>query len=183
MVFIKELKDKTKMIIMRYSIFILLFVLFTFLIIDLEAQITQNNVDSLGLKQGMWREFKVPTNLVTEEIGIKVPEGTSEYYYLTKDKDRKFFPIIECVGEYKNGLKTGIWLDYYGDGTKKSQIEYKEGVPTGKCRMFWGTGVLKEKFTINSHDSIPVTFYDFNGDLLMEKIVSKKGMIRAIYEN
>jgi len=166
---------------MKYKIII--FALVIFFGCNLKAQITQNNVDSLGLKHGMWREFKVPFNLVTEEIGIKVPEVTAEYYYLTKEKDRKFFPIVECVGEYENGLKTGVWFEYYGDGTKKNQIEYKKGVPIGRCMMFWGNGVLKEEFTINSSDSLSVTFYEHNGDLLFKKIISKMRMIKAIYKN
>ena len=168
---------------MRCSLFVLLIVSFTLLMSDIEAQITPNNIDSLGLKQGMWREFKVPTNFVTEKIGIKIPEVTTEYYYLTKDEDRKFFPIIECVGEYLNGLKIGVWFEYYGDGKIKRQIEYEDGVPVGKCTIFWGNGILKEEFTINSDDSIPVTLYNHNGDLLMKRMVSKIGMIRAIYEN
>ena len=131
---------------MRY-LFITMIVMYTFFSFELGAQITSNNVDSLGLKQGMWREFKVPFDLMTKEIRIKVPEFTSEYYYLTKDKDRKYFPIIECVGEYKNGLKTGVWLKNYGDGSIKGQLEFKEGRLTGNCRVFWGNGVVKEEFT------------------------------------
>ncbi len=167
---------------MRCTVFLLI-ALFPLLTTDIEAQITPNHVDSLGLKQGMWREFKVPFNLVTEKIGIKVPKSTSEYYFLTKDEDRKFFPIIECVGKYKTGLKTGLWIEYYGDGTIKSQIEYKDGIPFGKCKMYWGNGVLKMEFTIKTNDSTQVTIYNQNGNLLKEKMVSKIRMIKEIYEN
>ena len=142
----------------------------TFLVGDLDAQITENAVDSLGFKQGYWREFRVPINVVTEEIGIKIPEISSEYYYLTKDKDRKYFPIIECVGKYYNGLKIGIWYEYYGNGILKNQIEYKNGVPYGDCITFWGNGNLKEKFTISFCDSISITTYDIDGKFLFEKI-------------
>ena len=111
-------------------------VTFTFLSFSIVAQVTPNIVDSKGLKQGMWREFKVPINFVTEKIGIKLPEKKSEFYYLTKDEDRKFFPIIECIGEYQNSLKVGVWTEYYGNGKIKNQIEYKNGVPYGKCLSF-----------------------------------------------
>ena len=168
---------------MKCSVFFLLIVMVTLFTFDIEAQITPNNVDSLGLRQDMWREFKVPFYLVTEKIGIKVPVSTSDYYYLTKDEDRKFFPIIECVGKYKNGLKIGNWFEYYGDGTIKSQIEYKDGVPMGKCKTYWGTGALKEEYTITPEDSIHILIYDINGDILIDRMVSKTGVIRAIYEN
>ena len=149
----------------------------------IEAQITPNKVDSLGFKQGMWREFKVPTNLATEEIGIKAPKFTSEYYYLTKDKDRKFFPIIECIGEYENGFKTGEWLEFYGNGNIKSRIQYKEGVPSGICKDYWGTGIIKAEYNINLSDSIVYTAYEVNGDLMIKKVVPKIRIIKAIYEN
>jgi antitoxin component YwqK of YwqJK toxin-antitoxin module len=150
---------------------------------EIEAQITPNKVDSLGLKQGMWREFKVPTNLATEEIGIKAPKLTSEYFYLTKDKDRKYFPIIECIGEYKDGLKTGEWVEYYGNGYIKNQIQYKEGVPLGICKEYWGDGVLKSIFNITSKDSILITSYNPNGDLEGKTKVPKVRVIKEIYEN
>jgi len=168
---------------MKCSVYILIIVLMTLFETGVEAQITPNYVDSLGFKQGLWHEFKVPTYLATENIGIKTPKITSEYYYLTKDRDRKFFPIIECIGKYINGLKTGVWVEYYGNGNIKSKIEFKKGIPNGKCEMFWGNGVLKEKFSINSNDSTQVLMYNQTGKLLIEKKVLKKIMIKEIYEN
>ncbi|MDP2692113.1 MAG: hypothetical protein Q8O88_00560 [bacterium] len=166
---------------MKYRVVI--FALVIFLGCELDAQIIPNKVDSLGLKQGMWREFKVPTNLATGDIAILVPEFKSGYYYLAKDKDRKYFPMIECIGEYKNNLKTGKWIAYYGTGMIKSEIMYNEGVPLGECKMFWGNEVLKMEFVIKSGNNISVTYYNVNGDLIVKKLVSKTLMIQEIYEN
>lgn len=162
---------------------IILAILAIFLVLELDGQITPNIVDSLGLKQGMWCEFKVPTDLATEEIAIKMPDITTEYYYLTKDKDRKYFPIIECIGEYENGLKIGDWKEFYSNGKMKSSIHYKEGVPSGECKEYWGNGVLKAEYTINLNDSILVTAYEKSGDLMLKKVVPKTRIIKAIYEN
>lgn len=162
---------------------LVLFSILAFLTIDLSAQITQNYVDSLGLKQGMWREFIVPYNLVTQNIGIPVPQIDADYYYLTKKKDRKYFPIYECVGEYINSLKHGVWYQYYGDGTQLSQVQYKKGVPFGECKIFWKNGQIKEEFTITSIDSVNVLFYESNGELFLEKKISKKELIKSLYEN
>lgn len=161
------------------------FILIVLLIIlgsDVTAQqTTPNHVDTLGLRQGMWREFKIPYALVMSDIAIKVPEITSEYYYLSEKKDRKYFPIVESIGEYENGLKTGIWFEYHGDGRIKSQIEYKEGIPNGNCKLFWGNSVLKAEYTLGSNDSIPVKIYDDNGNLEEIITASKISLIRGIY--
>ena len=164
----------------RFILFILLLIVFEF---NINAQITPNDVDTFGLKQGMWREFTIPINIMTDYVGFKVPIDSSEYIYLTKDRDRKYFPIVESIGEYKDGLKQGVWLEYYGNGTKKSQVEYKNGVPSGKCNMFWGNGVLKLEFTINENDSINVKAYQINGEFDFENKVLNSTIIKAIYEN
>jgi hypothetical protein len=162
--------------------FIFLIVLLIILGPDIAAQqITPNHVDSLGLKQGMWREFKIPYTIMTNNIRIKVPEITSEYYDLSEKEDRKYFPIIESIGKYENGLKTGIWFEYHGNGNIKSQIEYKEGIPNGYCQMFWGNGILKAEFTINYSDSIPVKMYDVNGDFENIIMAHKIAIIQTIY--
>jgi hypothetical protein len=168
---------------MRCCKFLLVFIFFVFFVIDLNAQITPNEIDSLGFKQGMWQEFIVPIVFVTEYVGIEIPEVTSKYYYFTKDRDRKYFPIIECIGNYKDGIKSGVWVEYYGNDTVKSQIEYIGGVPTGKCKIYWGNGVLKMEYTIGTDDSIPVSMYETNGEFITTKMALKSNMIRAIYEN
>jgi len=140
-------------------------------------------VDSSGLKQGMWREFIIPINHMTT-VCIKVPKDSSQCIYLSKDKDRKYFPIVECVGEYKDGLKTGIWFEYYGNGNIKSQLEYKNGIPLGDCKYFSGNGALIAEFTISSSDSdsVSIKTWEDTGAFILEKKVPKTQVIRMIYE-
>lgn len=145
------------------------------------AQITPNNVDSSGLKQGMWREFIIPINYMST-VCIKVPKDSSQCIYLSEDKDRKYFPIVECVGEYKDGLKTGIWFEYYGNGSIKSQIEFKNGIPLGDCKYFSGNGTLIAEFTISSDDSVSIKTWEDTGAFILEKKVPKTQVIRMIYE-
>ena len=162
---------------------VLLLIVFLSIGFDSNGQITPNNVDSLGLKQGMWKEFKIPFDIVTQYIGIKVPEINREYYLFTKDKDRKYFPIIECIGEYKNGLKTGVWIEYYSNEKIKSQIEYKNGMPFGKCEMFWENGSLKMQCIICSVGNFPIIIYNEDGTLLSKQEGIRAEVIKAIYEN
>jgi effector-binding domain-containing protein len=168
---------------MKYMRLLLMLVLTCYYVTGIEAQNMYNVVDSIGYKQGMWIEFKIPFGMVTEYVGIKIPDIDSEYYYLTKDRDRKYFPIIECVGKYENGHKTGVWYEYYGNDTIKSRVLYDAGIPTGYCKTFWGTGTLKEEFTINSSDSVPYKAYNLNGELIIEKTIPKDRVIKSIYEN
>ena len=168
---------------MKHHRLILILVLTCFYMIGVKSQNTYNIVDSTGYKQGMWLEFKIPFGMVTEYVGVKIPDIDSEYYYLTKDKDRKFFPIIECVGGYENGQKTGLWYEYYGNDTIKSKVFYNAGIPTGHCKTFWGSGILKEEFTISSSDSVPYKAYNLNGELIIEKALPKDRVIKSIYEN
>lgn len=147
------------------------------------AQIAPNIVDSLGLKQGKWEEYKIPYDIITQNIEIKIPKVKADYYIWTKDKDRKYFPIIQGVGEYKDGLKTGVWIEYYSDGKIKSQIEYKNGIPSGICRMYWLNGFLKMECIIGAENNFTMTIYNEDGTILMEKEAIKAEVIKAIYEN
>jgi antitoxin component YwqK of YwqJK toxin-antitoxin module len=90
---------------------------------------------------------------------------------------------VECIGEYKNGSKTGIWKEYYGNGNIKSQIEYNSGIPVGKCQWFWGNEILKEEFTISSEDSVTIKVWENTGEFMLEKKVPKTQVIKGIYEN
>ncbi|MDA3944050.1 MAG: hypothetical protein PF694_10990 [Bacteroidetes bacterium] len=162
--------------------FILVFSLLSCLMMNIEAQnFVPNNIDSIGHKTGMWSEFRIPYQLLDGEVLIKLPEIEKEYYSLKKGEDRKYFPIIECVGNYENGLKTGEWVEYYWNDTICSRINYKEGIPYGYCVKFWINGKLKLDFTIENSNSIPVSHYDENGVFFAKKMILKRDLIQLIY--
>jgi len=139
---------------------------------ELNAQIPSNKVDSLGHKQGKWIEFRTPI-IISDTI-----YGT---YNLAKNQDRKLFPIVECIGEYIDGLRVGTWKEYWSEGLLKSEIEYKSGVPFGNCKTYWGNGTLKTDYVINESDSTFISAYNEDGTLYIQKNVSKKHVIRTIY--
>lgn len=131
----------------------------------------------------MWREFKIPYGLITQQLGIKVPRDTSSFIPLTKeDIEGKYFQIVECIGEYRNGLKTGVWIEYYIDGEVKRKVEYREGVPAGECKDYIGNGTMAE-YTISSDDSVLIKIYEINGDFSGEGKVPKPQLIRSIYQD
>ena len=169
---------------MKYKIvFASLLFLFSYSIRAESQTITSNTVDTLGQKQGMWREFKIPFNVLTERVAIKVPKIKRDYYLLTPDEDRKYFPIIECVGAYKDNRKTGKWTEYFSNGKIKSIVNYKDGIPSGKCQMFWENGVLKMECNISDKAHFPIVIYNSDGTLLRKQMGTKAYVIRAIYED
>lgn len=146
-------------------------------------RLTPNTVDSLGHKQGIWTEFRIPFELANGEVLVKFPDTKKEYYSLKKEEDRKYFPIIECIGKYKNGLKIGEWLEYYWNDTISSRINYNEGVPFGHCEKYWISGALKMRFDIGISDSVSVSFYNSEGLFVSEKALSRTQIIREIYQD
>lgn len=57
-------------------------------------------------------------------------------YYLNNDQ-------IEMIGQYVNGLKSGIFNFYYPDGKLKMVANYKENERFGNWKEFYHNGVLK----------------------------------------
>ncbi len=161
----------------------LFFFLLAFNAFSIKAQyFTPNSIDSLGLKQGYWIEYRIPFELANGEVFIKFPETKKEYYSLQKGKDRKYFPIIECIGNYEEGNRNGEWIEYYWNDTIHSRINYKKGVPYGRGENYWITGVLKMDFEIGVSDSLSVSTYNAQGDLMRKQLVSKLELIKLIYQ-
>lgn len=168
---------------MKYLYCIVIITALSFKSFDGRSQICANSVDSLGMKQGMWREFKIPFDIMNEDIEIKVPRTKEDYYSFSNEKHRRFFPIIECIGIYIDNLKNGIWIEYYSNGNKKSQVHYKKGIPSGECSMFWENGTLKMKCQIEDQEIFLIEIYDKQGQLCKKQMANKREVIKAIYEN
>lgn len=102
---------------------------------------------------GNWKEFhedgklksegtfdadgeKIVNTYITEE-GLKlVKEGNGLF-------KEEFVPGLKLVeGQYKNGLKDGLWTYYYPTGTVMVNMEYKAGKQHGKHEVFGMNGNL-----------------------------------------
>ncbi|PRY91931.1 hypothetical protein BY457_1222 [Marinilabilia salmonicolor] len=143
----------------------------------------KNKVDSLGQRQGKWVEYKLLPSQISINHTFKT-EKDGEIVYIVFDKkiyDEKS-EIITCTGQYKNGLKTGLWIKYYSNDTIKSKVEFRNGIPYGKCQHYWKNGQLKIECIIGDDFNIPVIAYDINGNKVIEKLAPKDQLIKGIYE-
>lgn len=106
---------------MRAFIYSLTFFFITSLIaIDANAQ--NNQTDAEGKKQGHW----VITNAKKRLPGY-TPDQTVE------------------EGEYQNSRKVGVWIMYYSNGKKKSEITYTNGRPSGPYKTYYSNGNVEEE--------------------------------------
>lgn len=162
---------------------VIVLIIMLWLVDFVRAQIAPNIVDSLGFKQGVWEEYRIPYSVVNQDVEVVIPQTKCGYYLLTKNKDRKLFPIIESKGAYKDGLKIGVWIEYYSNGIIKSQIEYKNGVPNGGCKMYWENGNLKMECVIPRDGNFLMLIYNEYGTLLLSQDGDKKVVVKSIYED
>lgn len=121
-----------------------------------------NKVDSLGLRQGYWKINNQMVHL----------EGYSDEQ------------IVE-EGSYVDNLKEGLWISYYPDGTKKSEITYKFDYPFGKVKYYYPNGNLQEEGTwLKTKWDGPYKYYYENGKLCYEwnYVKGQREGIQTYYE-
>lgn len=75
-----------------------------------------------GKKQGFWK--------ITGEM--------------RKDTAYSATSVIE-EGMYSNSRKTGVWVRYYPNGNKQSEIEYVNGRPKGSYKTYYDNGKVEEE--------------------------------------
>ncbi len=57
---------------------------------------------------------------------------------------------IKAVGEHKNNLRSGFWIEYFSTGEQKSQIEYVAGAMHGKALFGHNSGQLAIETTYSA---------------------------------
>lgn len=111
---------------------------------NLLAQSTDfpNVTDEAGKRQGKWR------------ITAAMKKYTSPW---TPEQ-----PVEE--GSYTNSMKTGIWIEYYQNGNKKSELTYVNNRPNGAAKMYYENGKLSEEGTwVGTRWTGPYTLYYEDG--------------------
>jgi hypothetical protein len=167
---------------MKQYLFLLLNIVFR--ISAVNGQLQENYVDSIGQKQGDWVEYRVlPSKIIINDLYPKIVDGDSVLIMY----DHKIFDerseIVSCVGKYKDGLKIGLWKEFYSNDTLKSEVEYRNGIPFGSCKLFWKNGNLKMQCEIEKEERVRVVCFDTDGTMVVDTIAKKSGIIKSIYED
>jgi len=95
------------------------------LCVSASLSLAQNLVDDAGKRQGPWKITAAQKKLGSPWL----PDQTVE------------------EGSYTNSMKTGIWIEYYQNGNKKSELTYVNNRPNGPAKMYFENGNLSEEGT------------------------------------
>lgn len=149
-----------------------------------KSQVSINKIDSTGMKQGIWREFRgMPFSSSTSKITITNPLDSSTVLIVEDFDFSEGFLPNECLGEYVNNVRNGVWLEYNPIGNFLiSKIEYKEGIPKGHCELYWYNGNIKMKCFIGDNTYVEVFSFYESGELFDTRLVPKNEFIKVLYE-
>ena len=130
-----------------------------------QANNTFNQLDTNNLKQGYWK------------ITAEMRQDTS-------------YPPDNTIeeGEYNNGRKVGLWVRYYPNGTKQSEISYVNGRPKGEYKTFYNNGKVEEEGSwVSQKNTGNFKRYYNNGEKMQEFVFDENGIRNGkqlyFYEN
>jgi antitoxin component YwqK of YwqJK toxin-antitoxin module len=114
------------------------------------ASDTLNQTDGAGKRQGWW--------IITGAF----------------KKDPKYAPSAKVEeGRYKDSQKTGVWIEYYPNGAKKSELTFVNNRPNGHAVMYHENGKKSEEgtwvgtrwvgdYTLYYEDGVPRQQFNYN---------------------
>ena len=110
---------KMSVIIKKTILPVVLFISFSFLAAGRLS--AQNSLDAEGKKTGPW----TITGDMSRQKGFNDAAKVEE-------------------GEYKRSRKVGVWIKYWPNGEKKTEVFYDNGSPTGDYKSFYENGQMEE---------------------------------------
>ena len=138
-----------------------------------------NRLDSIGLKTGNWIEYRAyPSETIFNYIQQN-PQDSSKVVILDKPLMDKPISLIQ-KGQYINGLKNGIWKEYWPNGSLKNEVTYMNGIPQGYFKIIFTN---KNSITGNiiPAKQIEVEIYNDNNDLLEKKNIETAEITKVIF--
>lgn len=87
--------------------------------------------------------------------------------------------VVE-TGSYKSNRKEGLWVKFYPNGNKKSEIFYKRGRPNGIFKLYYQNGNLEEEgeWTNRLYNGSFKRYYE-DGTLEQEKTFDSNGKAKG----
>ncbi len=146
---------------------------------------TLNRLCGEGVKHGEWIEFeKLKVILIPKDSIEKIDSLNSIIRETKYIEDTIIFPEnyrITFKGMYKKDLKEGEWKAYYSNGILWKKVNFKKSNVIGEFAIYHINGNLKIKGLERDYKTYNVSFYNENGDLKNEKIISKNE-IKDLFE-
>jgi hypothetical protein len=132
-----------------------------------------NQLDSLGLKQGKWFEYRALPHLVlTGKRRVPLPGNSKAVWWADSLVFNRESPVYKLEGEYINGLKNGIWKEFYDNGKIRREVNYLNGIPSGLIRVYHPNGNLIWHGFFSNHTYMTVEYFNEDGTFMMKKKVA-----------
>lgn len=118
-----------------------------------------------------------------DSVNIKIEDKKEGKWIVfgKNQKDPKFKPdqVVE-EGFYNANRKEGIWVRYYPNGNKKSEISYKRGRPNGSFKLYYENGNVEEEgeWTNRLYNGAFKRYYE-DGTLEQEKTFDANGKAKG----
>ncbi len=112
-----------------------------------------------GFLQGDYTEY--------DEEGNEISKGVYEYGEKDGSWSYKTGTMTE-KGDYYDGMRQGVWKQWFSDGTLASETEYDQDLPVGKSTTYWENGLVKNrgKYVGGQKDGL-WSYYDAEGTLIL----------------
>lgn len=108
------------------------------------SQAAENQVGTDGKRQGYWKITALMKKLGSPWTPTQLVEE----------------------GNYANSMKTGIWIEYFQNGNKKSELTFVNNRANGPAKMYFESGQLSEEGTwVGTRWTGPYKLYYENGNV------------------
>jgi len=128
------------------------------------------------MKQGKWFTYSRNGKLLNVFNFDKGAMEDTQYLYYPADEETKTVKIKEeynCI----NGLKNGIWKQYYKLGRVKSEGNYTMGKKTGNFIYYFADGTIDTKGSFKNNLKEGVWFFYDGEKSNMKKVNYEKGKV------
>ncbi|MCK5601418.1 hypothetical protein KAR91_06110 [Candidatus Pacearchaeota archaeon] len=173
----RRLRERTpKIKVMYKTIRLTILSLFIASLSHAQDVISPNEIDSLGLKQGLWVELEAKPDIIGV-AHLDLDDGTSEDR-MKYDYDNPY--ILKYKGYYENGFRTGEWKVYSPNGVIRYIITFKNGVIYGDFKLYHPNGKIKLQGYIDRKPMTTVSYYDEEGTFIKQADWFTNGLIERL---